>query len=176
MQKSKSLILKIAAVVLFAVILAVVNVVYTGTTPSGIDSAAPIKKCSVLPQIVSTLAASKTEGVISDTVTFAFTITNPDSTTANGVEVVALIPKVFDVVKFTTTKGLIGHNAGSNNVKTTLPTLKPGETVTVTVTARLNASAQVSMTYYIAARVRSGNDCERGQFFTNWLPVKTLQG
>ena len=191
MSLSRGLIAKVATAILLSVVLVFASVIVIQTTPVNLgfadfifecpDNECLIREeepptCPALPVLTSSATAQANVGKNADKITFTFVVTNNDILIAKGVEFLAVVPKTLEVVNFTATKGLITHNTGSNNVKATLPVLKPGESVTVTVTTKLSATALANMTYYVGGRVRYGDDCDTRQFFTNWLPFYPMGG
>ncbi len=197
MLKSRGLLIKITTALLFAAALTFASVSYIQNVPGQIGFAdyildcpenecriedneeeepPVVKTCPANPVLTTASSAYANVGKDADKITFTFKVTNNDITTAKGVEILSVVPKTLEVVNFSTSKGLITHNSNSNNVKATLPVLKPGETITVIVTAKLSSTAQANMTYYVGSRVRYGNDCETKQFWSNWLPFYPMGG
>ncbi|MBU1660975.1 MAG: DUF11 domain-containing protein [Chloroflexi bacterium] len=136
-----------------------------------ITPAPPASPLPDLPDLSIGLIAYPSEAIIGDRVMFTINLVNPEKIKARGVDVLGLIPDVFDVLDITTTHGDASFNSRSHNVKTSIRPLPPETSVTIIISARVNPQAVIGTTYYTAARVFYGKQPDTRQFFSNWVAV-----
>ncbi len=77
--------------------------------------------------------------------------TNNDTVKAKGTGVRIPMPTTLDILGMTTTKGTVNINPDNNTIKANFGALKPGESASVTLIARANASALKEANSYVFA-------------------------
>ncbi len=80
-------------------------------------------------------------GEVGDTLTYTVTIVNPNSTTVSGATMTDTLSPMLDYVSATSSKGSATYNPSNRIVTVLMGDLAAGETVAVTINARINANA-----------------------------------
>ena len=109
--------------------------------------------------VISPVSISKTvnpsNGVPNDIITFSIQVRNNETQPQTNVVVTDRILDFLEIVSVTTTKGTVAING--QDIRVDIGTLEPGETVTITITARIRPTAQPGDTGINVADVTSTN-------------------
>jgi uncharacterized repeat protein (TIGR01451 family) len=123
-----------------------------------------------LPALSISVSADRTHANVGDMVEFTIILSNPGKTKVSGIKLVGLMPAIFDIVKATTTQGMVGFKAETGRVQVNnISPLGPNTNVTVKVLARVNNLAEDGAKYYTAAKVVGCDSFNSAGLFSNWL-------
>ena len=118
------------------------------------------------------IRASQSQVSVGDEILFTITLRSIEPIKGHGLNVLGLIPSVLDVLKVSTTHGLIGYNSGTHLVKAYyVSPIQTNATVTITILTRVSNRAESGEMYYAAAKAEYYDPLKPFGLFSNWSRI-----